>query len=116
MTLEMLKDILKRIAAVFVVSALSVIGAGAIAGVSILQSMMIAGVAGVAAVIETLARSFLNDGELSATEINQAFNAIPDRSRPASKPVAVRPKPEVLFEAECDCSCAECDCSCHDLP
>jgi hypothetical protein len=116
MTLEMLKDIVKRIAAVFVVSALSVIGAGAVAGVSILQSMMIAGVAGVAAVVETLARSFLNDGELSATEINQAFNAVPDRSRPAPKPVAARPKPKVLIDAECDCSCVECDCPCHDVP
>lgn len=115
MTLEMLKDIVKRIAAVFVVSALSVIGAGAIAGVSILQSMLIAGVAGVAAVVETLARSFLNDGELSTTEINQAFNAIPDnRSKTAPKPV--QPKPEVLVDAECVCSCAECNCPCHDLP
>ena len=77
MTWKMFKNILSRILAVFVASALSVIGAGAIAGVSILQSMMIAGVAGVAAVVESLARAFLKDGSLSTAEVNQAFNAIP---------------------------------------
>jgi hypothetical protein len=77
-------NILARIVAVFVASALSVIGAGAIAGVSILQSMAIAGLAGVATVVEGLARAFLNDGELDENEVNAVFNAAPTR-KPGTK-------------------------------
>lgn len=77
-------NILARILAVFIASALSVIGAGAIAGVSILQSMAIAGLAGVATVVEGLARAFLNDGELDENEVNAVFNAAPTR-KPGTK-------------------------------
>lgn len=77
-------NIVARIVAVFVASALSVIGAGAIAGVSILQSMAIAGLAGVATVVEGLARAFLNDGELDENEVNAVFNAAPTR-KPGTK-------------------------------
>lgn len=73
------RNIALRVAAVFVASALSVIGAGAIAGISIVQSMMVAGLAGVATVVEGLARAFLNDGHLDEDEVNQVFNAAPTR-------------------------------------
>lgn len=73
------RNIVLRIFAVFIASALSVIGAGAIAGISIVQSMMVAGLAGVATVVEGLARAFLNDGELDEDEVNSVFNAVPTR-------------------------------------
>lgn len=81
---DMLVNILWRIVAVFVASALSVIGAGAIAGISIMQSMAVAGLAGVATVVEGLARAFLNDGELDKDEVNQVFNAAPTK-KPGAK-------------------------------
>jgi len=52
--------------------------------VSILQSMAIAGLAGVATVVEGLARAFLNDGELDENEVNAVFNAAPTR-KPGTK-------------------------------
>jgi len=79
MTIDFLKNLVLRIIAVFVASALSVIGAGAIAGISIMQSMAVAGLAGVATVVEGLARAFLNDGELDEDEVNAVFNAAPTK-------------------------------------
>lgn len=79
MSWKFLQNIGLRIIAVFVASALSVIGAGAIAGISIMQSMAVAGLAGVATVVEGLARAFLNDGELDEDEVNAVFNAVPTK-------------------------------------
>lgn len=76
---QMMKNVLLRILAVFVASALSIIGAGAIAGVSIWKSAAVAGLAGVATVIEGLARAFLDDGKLTDAEVNQVFNAPPTK-------------------------------------
>jgi len=84
MNLKFLQNIGLRIIAVFVASALSVIGAGAIAGISIMQSMAVAGLAGVATVVEGLARAFLNDGELDEDEVNAVFNAAPTK-KPGAK-------------------------------
>jgi hypothetical protein len=81
---KQIKNIVARIVAVFIASALGVIGAGAIAGVSIMQSMAIAGLAGVATVVEGLSRSFLNDGELDESEVNAVFNAAPTK-KPGAK-------------------------------
>jgi hypothetical protein len=81
---KQVKNIFARIFAVFVASALSVIGAGAIAGVSIVQSMAIAGLAGVATVVEGLARAFLDDGTLDEDEVNSVFNAAPTK-KPGTK-------------------------------
>ena len=61
----------------FVANALSVIGAGAIAGVDILQSCTIAGLAGVATVVGGLARAYLVDGELSKEDVNKVFQSAP---------------------------------------
>jgi hypothetical protein len=65
---------LLRIGAVFVASGLSVIGAGAIVGIGVLKSVLIAGLTGVAAVVERLAREFVNDGVLDEPEIERAFH------------------------------------------
>ena len=71
-----MKQILLRILAVFGASGLSVVGAGAIAGVSLWKAVLMAGVGGVATVIEGLARAYMDDGVLDADEINAVFNKV----------------------------------------
>lgn len=66
-------NILARIVAVFAASGLSVIGAGAVVGISTAKAVILAGTLGVATVVERLARAFLDDGKLSVAEINEAF-------------------------------------------
>lgn len=70
------KNIFLRILAVFAASALGVLGAGAIAGVELWKSILMAGIGGVATVIEALSRSYLDDGKLSTSEINSAFSKV----------------------------------------
>ena len=69
-------NILMRILAVFAASGLSVLGAGAVVGIETMQAVMLAGLLGVATVIEGLARAFLDDGRLSLSEINDAFKSV----------------------------------------
>jgi len=71
-----LTNILMRILAVFAASGLSVLGAGAVVGIDTVQAVFLAGLLGVASVIERLARAFLDDGKLSLTEINEAFKSV----------------------------------------
>jgi len=71
-----MKQILLRILAVFGASGLSVVGAGAIAGVSLWKAVLMAGVGGVATVIEGLARAYMDDGVLDPEEINNVFNKV----------------------------------------
>ena len=73
------KNILWRILAVFAASGLGVLGAGAVVGVDLLSAVLMAGILGVAAVVERLARSFLNDGKLTADEVNSAFSEVDKR-------------------------------------
>lgn len=68
-----LKQILLRIVAVFASNALGVIGAGAIAGIPIWKACFVAGIGGVATVVEKMARAYMDDGKLSLDEINQIF-------------------------------------------
>lgn len=65
-----------RIIATFAASGLGVIGAGAIAGVPLWKACFMAGIAGVATVVEGLSRAFLDDGKLSVAEINAVFDKI----------------------------------------
>lgn len=67
-------NILMRIIATFAASGLSVVGAGAIAGVPLWKAVFMAGIAGVATVVEGLSRAFLDDGKLTVSEINAVFN------------------------------------------
>ena len=67
------KNILWRILAVFAASGLSVLGAGAAVGIDLLSAVFMAGILGVATVVEKLARAFLDDGKLTLDEINSAF-------------------------------------------
>lgn len=76
-----MKQILLRILAVFAASGLSVIGAGAIAGVELWKACLMAGVAGVATVVEGLARAYMDDGKIDANEINDVFNKVDKKSK-----------------------------------
>ena len=77
-------NILLRIVAVFAASGLGVIGAGSIAGISVLKAVTVAGLTAVAAVVEKLARGFMNDGKLDMDEINAAFAAVDANSKTAA--------------------------------
>lgn len=81
--MEALKNVLMRIVAVFAASGLGVIGAGAIADVPLWKAMFMAGIAGVATVVEGLARAFLDDGKIDAKEINEVFNKV-DKKKASS--------------------------------
>lgn len=72
-------NILKRIIAVFVAQALSILGAGSLVGIDVYQSALLAGIMGVAHVVEMLARKYIDDGKLTLDEVNEVFNAVPTR-------------------------------------
>jgi hypothetical protein len=76
-----IKNILLRILATFAATGLGVVGAGSIAGVPLWKAIFMAGIAGVAYVIEGLSRAFLDDGKLSIEEINSVFSKI-DKKAP----------------------------------
>jgi hypothetical protein len=76
-----IKNVLLRIVAVFAASGLAVLGAGAIVGVELISAVFMAGILGVATVVEKLARSFLDDGNLSLEEINSAFSKVDKNSK-----------------------------------
>lgn len=74
--LNTIKNVAWRILAVFAASGLSVLGAGAVVGVDLISAVMMAGILGVASVVERLARAFLDDGKLTLDEINSAFSKV----------------------------------------
>lgn len=74
--MKTINNIILRIVATFAASGLSVIGAGAIAGVPLWKACFMAGMAGVATVVEGLSRAFLDDGKLTTAEINQVFKKV----------------------------------------
>jgi hypothetical protein len=84
MTAKKIKQITTRILAVFSASGLSVIGAGTLAGVDLWQAVLMAGVGGVATVVEGLSRAYLDDGKLTQEEIDQVFNSV-DKKRGTAK-------------------------------
>ena len=71
-----------RIVAVFIATALGVIGTGALIGVEVWQAALMAGIGGIATVLEGLSRAYLVDGQLTHDEINSVFakadSEIPD--------------------------------------
>ena len=78
---ETVKNILLRIIAVFAASGLGVLGAGAVVGIDLISAVFMAGIIGVASVVEKLARAFLDDGKLSMDEINAAFATVDKKTR-----------------------------------
>jgi hypothetical protein len=82
--MKSLNNVLMRIVAVFAASGLSVIGAGAIAGIDTLTAVTVAGLTAVAAVVEKLARAFMDDGKLTLDEINAAFSTVDKGAKTAA--------------------------------
>jgi hypothetical protein len=74
-------NIFFRIVAVFAASGLSIIGAGSLVGIDTITAVIMAGTLGVATVVEKLARAFLDDGKLSASEINAAFSSVDKKTQ-----------------------------------
>lgn len=66
-------NVVLRILATFVASALGVIGAGALGGVPVWVAATMGGILAVAKVVERLSIAFLEDGKLTEREINLAF-------------------------------------------
>ena len=79
--MKQIQNILFRILATFSASALGVIGAGAIANIPLWKACFMAGMAGVATVVESLAREFLDDGKLDFEEINNAFTKVDKKAQ-----------------------------------
>ena len=75
-----IKQVFWRIIATFTANGLAPIGAGSLIGIERLDAIILAGTLGVVNVSEDLARAFLDDGNLSLEEINDAFSKI-DRSK-----------------------------------
>lgn len=73
------RSIGKRIIAVFIAQALSVLGAGSLVGIDVYQSALLAGIMGIAHVIERLARKYIDDGKLTWEEVNEVFNSVPNK-------------------------------------
>jgi len=77
--MKLFGNVMLRVIATFVASALGVIGAGTVAGsmsgiqIPIWFSAVMGGVMAVAKVVELLALAFLEDGKLTLNEINAAF-------------------------------------------
>lgn len=71
-----ISNILMRIIAVFAASGLSVLGAGAVVGIDTIKAVGLAGILGVASVIERIARAYLEDGKLTLSELNDAFKSV----------------------------------------
>lgn len=76
-----MKTILFRILAAFAATGLSVVGAGAIAGVPLWKAILMAGIGGVAFVVEGLARAYMDDGKLTTQEINDVFNKVDKKGK-----------------------------------
>jgi Flp pilus assembly protein TadB len=79
--MNQVNNILLRILATFAASGLSVMGAGAIAGVPLWKAAVMAGIGGVAVVVEGLSRAFLDDGKLSVSEINAVFSTVDKKAK-----------------------------------
>jgi hypothetical protein len=93
--MDKLKQVLLRILAAFAASGLGVVGAGTIAGVPLWKAVMMAGIGGVATVVERLARLYLDDGNLSTDDINAAFGVI-NKTAPAEEPAVVEEESTVV--------------------
>ena len=76
-----MKDILLRILASFAASGLGVVGAGAIAGIELWKAVLMAGIGGVAYVVEGLARAYMDDGVLTKEEIDAVFNKVDKKAK-----------------------------------
>jgi len=74
--MRMLGPILMRIMAVFMYSAMAVIGGASLIAPEIPphKAAMLAGISATAHVVEKLARAYADDGKITMEELNAAFN------------------------------------------
>ena len=91
--MEQFKHIVTRIIAKFAASGLGVIGAGAVAGIPLWKAVLMAGIGGVAFVVEGLANAYMDDGKLTTAEINEVFNG--------KKTARPRPRPKTQAPPKC---------------
>jgi hypothetical protein len=82
MSWRKVQDITGRMLAVFIATALGVIGTGAVIGVEVWQAALMAGIGGVATVLEGLSRAYLQDGKLTVDDINSVFGKAHDNLPP----------------------------------
>lgn len=68
-----IKDIIFRSFALFLVTALPAIGAGSFIGVEPVNSAVIAGALAVSKIATDLAKAFLDDGKLTQDEVDAIF-------------------------------------------
>jgi hypothetical protein len=66
--------------AIFLISAISAIGVGALIGVDAWKTIVIAGVIGLLRVLENIARGYIDDGQLTIGEIDNAFKTVDEQS------------------------------------
>lgn len=71
-TIAKFLDLIQRLFSLFLATALPAVTTGAVIGVSVAKSAIMAGAMAVIAVVQKLAASSV-DGELTADEIKQAF-------------------------------------------
>lgn len=69
-------DVIGRIIATYVASALAFIGGGAIIGVDVWMSAALGGLIATFKVIEKLALAYVEDGVLDRKEVNQIFSQV----------------------------------------
>ncbi len=73
MTSKIALDIVTRSFALFLMTALPAIGAGAFAGVEPINSALIAGALAISKVVTDLAKAYLDDGQLTKDEVDAIF-------------------------------------------
>ena len=79
--MEAFRQITWRIVATFAATGLSVVGAGAIVDVPLIKAVLMAGIGGVAFVVEGLARAYMDDGVLTKDEINAVFRKVDKKGK-----------------------------------
>jgi len=87
-----MKSVILRILAVFAYSAMAVIGGSAIVGgIPVWKAAVLAGISATAHVVEKLARAYADDGVITRTELDAAFQTgASDGPAPSQQPQTVR--------------------------
>jgi hypothetical protein len=87
-----MKSVILRILAVFAYSAMAVIGGSAIVGgIPVWKAAVLAGISATAHVVEKLARAYADDGVITRTELDAAFQTgASDGPAPSEQPKTVR--------------------------
>ena len=76
-----IKQIFWRMIATFTANGLATIGAGTLVGIEIIDAIILAGTLDCVKVAEDLSRAYLDDGNLSLEEINEAFSKLDRRKK-----------------------------------